>query len=222
MKKIFLSIFLTVSVQSLFAQAVSFGIKAGLNESTATFAGSMSTSSNLSGFNAGVFADIKFNRLSVEPGIFYTTSGYNTKTVFTTDNPAPYSFNATGRVAYNYLQVPVNILYHIPTGPVKIFVGAGPYWGLALSGTRQGTANANGIITNIRGNITFGSSDGDFSKTDLGVNAIGGIALKNGLLFSANYGFGLTNISNSTNSINSTKSKGENRVLSLSLGYEFL
>ena len=222
MKKIFLLILLTAAIQSLFAQAVSFGVKAGLNESTATFTGTTSTFSNLPGFNAGVFADIKVNRLSVEPGIFYTTSGYNSKSVFTTDNPAPYSFSATGKVAYNYLEVPVNVLYNIPAGPLKIFVGAGPYWGLALSGTRQGTANANGIITNIRGNITFGSSDGDFSKTDLGVNAIGGIALKNGLLFSANYGFGLTNISNSTNSINSTQSKGENKVLSLSLGYEFL
>jgi hypothetical protein len=217
MKKIFLLIILTASIQSIFAQAVSFGIKAGLNESTAAFTGTTTTFSNLSGFNAGVFADIKFNKLSVEPGIFYTTSGYNSKSVFTTDNPAPYSFSATGKVAYNYLQVPVNILYYIPAGPLKIFIGAGPYWGLALSGTRQGTTNTNGIITNSpSGNITFGSSDGDFSKTDLGVNAIAGIALKNGLLFSANYGFGLTNISSSTNS------KGENRVLSLSLVYEFL
>jgi Outer membrane protein beta-barrel domain len=217
MKKTFLLILLTASMQSLFAQAVSFGIKAGLNESTATFTGTTSTFSDLSGFNAGVFADIKFNRLSVEPGIFYTTSGYNSKSIFTTDNPAPYSFIATGKVAYNYFQVPVNILYHIPAGPLKIFVGAGPYWGLALSGTRQGTSTSNGIITNSpSGNITFGSSAGDFSKTDLGVNTIAGITLKNGVLFSVNYGFGLTNISNSTNS------KGENRVLSLSLGYEFL
>ncbi len=217
MKKIFLLILLTASIQSLLAQAVSFGVKAGLNESTATFTGTTSTFSDLPGFNAGVFADIKFSRLSVEPGIFYTTSGYNSKTVFTTDNPEPYSFNATGKVAYNFLQVPVNILYHIPAGPLKIFAGAGPYWGLALSGTRQGTTTTNGIITNSpSGNITFGSSAGDFSKTDLGVNAIAGIALKNGVLFSVNYGFGLTNISNSTDS------KGENRVLSLSLGFEFL
>lgn len=218
MKKIFLLILLTASIQSLFAQAVSFGIKAGLNESTAAFTRTtLTTISNLSGFNAGVFADIKFNKLSVEPGIFYTTNGYNTKSVFTTDNPAPYSFNATGKFAYNYLEVPVNVLYNIPAGPLKIFVGAGPYWGLALSGTRQGTTNSNGIITNSpSSNITFGSSAGDFSKTDWGVNAIAGIVLKNGILFSVNYAYGLTNISNSTNS------KGENRVLSLSVGYEFL
>jgi hypothetical protein len=221
MKKIFLLIILAAAMQPLFAQSVKFGIKAGLNESTADLGKIQSTVSSLSGFNAGVFADVEFGKLTIEPAIFYTTKGYNTKTVIMSNqpvqNPDPYPFKATGKVAYNYLEVPINALYDIPVGPMKIFIGGGPYLGIALSGTRNGTTTVGGVTTVMpANNITFGSGTNDFSRTDFGINALAGITLKNGLLFSFDYGYGLTN------TINRNNSQIKNRVLSLSVGYAFL
>ena len=217
MKKALLLFVLTVAMQQLFAQSFNFGIKAGLNESTADLGKTVTTTSYRSGFNAGVFADIGFYRLSLEPGLFYTMKGSDNRTVITQNSPQPYSFNATGKLTYNYIEVPVNVLYNIPGGPIKIFIGGGPYWGLALSGTSQGNTTVNGTTTvSPTYNLTFGNGTGDLSRTDFGVSALAGITLKNGLLFNVDYGYGLTNIDH--------KNSGEikNRVFCFSLGYKFL
>jgi len=215
MKKIFLLIMLSAATQQLFAQSLIFGIKAGLNESRADFGQSTSTTSDLAGFNAGVFADIRLNKFSVEPGLFYTTKGYHSHTSIDENLPEPYNFNAEGHVRLNYLEVPVNVLYHIKTGPLKIFLGAGPYAGIGLSGTSQGNSGANGTTTiGPTQKLEFGKN-GEFNKTDLGLNALTGISLNNGLLFSVNYEFGIKNIDRGGYPV-------KNRVLNLSIGYQFL
>jgi len=215
MKKVFFLIFLSAAMQQLFAQSVKFGIKAGLNESTVDLGQSTSTTSTIAGINAGVFADIEFNRFSIQPGICYSTNGYKTKTVYNTDNPGPYSFIATGSVTLNYLEIPVNVHYHIPAGRLNMFFGGGPYLGIGLSGTSQGTYTVNGTTTTApTEKLEFGKN-GEFNKTDLGLNALVGISLNNGLLLSVDYGYGIKNIDRGGGAI-------KDRVLRLSIGYEFL
>lgn len=98
-------------MQQLSAQSVKFGIKAGLNESTADLGESGTTTSNIAGFNVGAFADIEFHRLSIQPGIFYATKGYKSKTVYTANVPEPYTSIRNDNVTLNYLEIPVNLLY---------------------------------------------------------------------------------------------------------------
>lgn len=219
MKKILLLAFLTAITQSLFAQSVKLGIKAGLNESTTDFGQPfISTSSFLTGFNAGVFANFEIKKLSIEPGIFYTTKGYNDKIVFPQSPTESNDVSAKGKVTYNYLEVPVNVLYNIHLRTSKIFIGGGPYYGLALSGSYNDIVTINGTVNNTTSKLTFGGESGSLKKTDVGVNALAGIAFKTGLLFSFNYGYGLTNVNNT----NIASEKIQNRVLSLSVGYVFL
>lgn len=225
MKKIFLLLFFIAYVQSVFAQSIQFGVKGGLNEATVQIPGltnntAITTISKLSGFNAGLFSDVQFSTLSIETGISYTTTGYHTKTVPTPNFNGPFvpiaDYTLTRKTAINYLEVPINLLYNITTGPCKIFVGGGPYGGLAISGTTQSIFTSNGSTTIDPPNkLTFGRSIDFFKRTDFGVNALAGITLKDGFLFNVDYGYGLNNISNSYG--NTVK----NRVFSLSLGYVF-
>ena len=222
MKKIFFLLLCTTSVHSLLAQSLNFGIKGGLNESTATLTGSATRFSNLAGFNAGVFADVNIKQLTIEPGIFYTNKGYNSYTYVTSNSGAGnYIFKAKGKIALNYLEVPVNILYNIRFKPGKIFIGGGPYYGLALSGksnvtTTSGNENEIPAVSNSGGNITIGNTANDaLKRSDFGLNALAGVKLNDGLLISAGYGFGFTNIFNKDG-------HDKNRVLNVSAGYCFL
>ncbi|BAU52821.1 outer membrane beta-barrel protein [Mucilaginibacter gotjawali] len=216
MKKILLLIFLSAAMQQLFAQTLKFGIKAGWNESTADLGTTTSTVSSYSGFKGGVFGDFGFNKIVIETGVFFTTYGYNTSTTFTETQPQPIVVTLKGQATYNYLQIPVDVLYRTPFGPVKVFFGGGPYYGLAISGGRRLITISDGAVTAYRSSkIDFGNPD-DFSRTDLGLNALAGVSLHNGLLFSVDYGLGLKNIYSGNNS------EVKNRALSLSVGYAFL
>jgi hypothetical protein len=224
MRKIFLMLFVLALSLPVFAQSVKFGVKAGLNESTADVGKTSSDISNLSGLNAGAFAEFEFGKLSLQPGLYFTQKGYNSKTSIIV--PVPQggtngSFNANGRVRLNYLQLQVNVLYNIAIKPGKIFFGGGPYYGYALSGNLKG--NTTGIYPgqgnfsdSQNNNIVFGG-DNEYKRSDFGVNALAGIKLKNGLLFSVNYEYGLINIYKSQ-----PVTTDKNRVLGFSVGYQFL
>ena len=107
-------------------------------------------------------------------------------------------------------------MYTIPTLPFDVFLGAGPYAGIALSGTTQGQQNSNGVTTTYpQTPIHFGAKN-SFNTTDLGVGCVGGLRFKNGVQFSAGYNFGLSNIANSPGA------SVKNMVWNVSLGYEFL
>jgi len=216
-------LFILAVSSKLFAQSVKFGVKAGLNESTADVGETTTKISNLSGLNAGAFAEFEFGKISLQPGLYFTQKGYNSKTSIIVpypQGPTNGSFNATGRIRLNYLQLPVNVLYNITVKPGKIFLGGGPYYGYALSGNNKGTVTTvtpDGTFNNSQNaNIAFGGESGE-SRSDFGLNAVAGFKFKNGLLFSVNYEYGLTNVYKSQYS-----PTDKNRVLSLSAGYQFL
>jgi len=222
MKKIILLIFLSVAIKPLFAQTVKFGIKAGLNESTIDIGSSQDNANKTTsraGFNAGAFAEFQFNSLSIEPGLFYTIKGANYISSFTRNNPqnsVQQAVTMKAKTTYNYLELPLNVLYNIKVAPGKIFVGGGPYWAMALSGNENSTTTVDGSSTTApETKLSFGGDSG-LKRADFGLNALAGITLKNGLLFSADYGYGLTDVLKFDNS------QIKHRVLSFSVGYSFL
>ena len=142
-------------------------------------------------FRAGIMADIPVSdRLSVRPQLLYSVKGGNADVGrFISDLLNRFGFppttlpagDYTSRVAINYLELPLEVVYGLDLGPGRLLVGAGPYAALALGGTINGEA------------INF-NTDG-FRKADFGAIASLGYELPMGLVVSAYYSHGLTNIS---------------------------
>lgn len=222
MKKLLLLLFLSGFIRASFAQSVHFGIRAGLNESALSrtdFVDSRDiikgSSSHISRFQAGLFADISAGRLSIESGVFYSQKGGETKVQSTTDS---ISQKYDEKITLNYLEIPVNILYNIPVGIGKIFVGGGPYVAFGLSARYRSnyyvSAGQNTQTGETQGEITFNKNG--YKNPDYGINTLLGLRLKNNMSFNVGYGLGLTNL------YRGSGSSVKNEVLSISLGYEFL
>jgi hypothetical protein len=206
MKKILLMLCCCLAASSAFAQLPTFGIRGGVN-----FAKLNASSGNLSAstgstttFAVGLFADFKVGAVSIQPALNYTGKGGNISD----------DIGGEADIKTYYLQVPVNVVYHIPASIGNIYFGAGPYVGLGLSGKAKGPdENGNSVSEDIK----FGSEAGTFKKTDFGLNGIAGVEFKGGFILGINYDLGLSNISNDTADNESLK----NRVFGISIGYKF-
>ena len=178
MKKIALTLITIIVITATISAQIHFGIKGGLNLASQSFtssAGGASTSIR-PGFHAGVLLDAPLSEsISIQPNLLFSQKG----AIFN----GTYGFTAT----YNYLELPVNVIYHINK---KFMIGAGPYLGYALSGTQQ-----SGSQQSI--DIEFGS--GQAERFDFGLNALIGYEIIDGLVISANYSLGLTNIYGNSN-----------------------
>jgi hypothetical protein len=205
MKKnvVFLTLALVATTLTTYAQ-VSFGVKAGYSSSTIS-ADDNDGSSRLSGFHAGVIADLSLaESFSLQPQLLYSAKGVKFKDVDINENETKVSFKL------NYLELPVNFLYKPQVGAGKLFVGAGPYLALGIGGKFEDVK------------VKFdGKKAADLDETDdkihakaldAGANFLAGYELKNGLLFSINYSLGLTNFSPDGD-------KSKNSYLGISVGY---
>ncbi|HEY4195461.1 MAG TPA: porin family protein [Mucilaginibacter sp.] len=209
MKKIILAFclfFATVNIS--FAQSFNIGIKAGLNLSNQSInpSGSVETK-NLTGFHAGIIADIGLKDFSIQPGIFLTTKGevtpQNLKQITGEDQG---TYNA--KEVLNYIEVPINLLYKIKVSPmVKIYIGGGPYLAYGISG--HGT-EAGAFPT-----YTVHFDNDGYKNPDYGVNFVAGAELLKKVIFDANYGLGLGNLSR----VDGLSIR--NRVIGVSVGYLF-
>ncbi|QTE39439.1 porin family protein [Mucilaginibacter gossypii] len=165
------------------------------------FSGS-GNSGSLTTFNVGAFVDFKFGNVSLQPALNFTGKGGSSSVSF--DGEA----NSGGKVKLYYLQVPVNVVYHVPAVVGDFYLGAGPYLGMGVSGkAKDNSGNSE--------DIKFGSGQDEIKRTDAGLNAIVGFKFKTGFLINANYDWGLTNITN-VDGIKLT-----NRVFGISVGYAF-
>jgi hypothetical protein len=228
MKKILLlACFLIISM-STFAQMPSIGVKSGLNIATITNpdGGNSVSSSSIATFNAGVFVDFKFGNFSLQPALNYTGKGGNyTENLyyyFPNAVPGPNISNGSGagteqiKEQLYYLQLPVNIVYHLPVVVGNIYFGAGPYIAQGLSGKITDSYSDASTVTTQK--VTFGNSASDIKATQFGADAIIGFKSRSGILFNVNYDLGLTNDVPSSANAGSSKS----RVFGISLGYVFL
>jgi hypothetical protein len=207
MKKILLLLCCAFAASAAFAQIPTFGIRGGVNFASLTASsGSLSASTgSTTTFAVGLFADFKMGAVSIQPALNYTGKG---------GSSSDGSGSGDGDIKTYYLQVPVNLVYHIPAVIGNVYFGAGPYVGIGLSGKAKGTDdNGNSVSEDIK----FGSEPGTFKKTDFGLNGIAGVEFKGGLILGINYDLGLSNISNDTGDSEALK----NRVFGVSIGFKF-
>lgn len=216
MKNLTLLIFLLFATQLLSAQSVKFGIKAGFNHSFIDGGTLPPGVEGISrpGFHVGVFKEYEFNKWSVMPSLLYSVKGYRVSV-----NPptTPPGISEKGTRTFNYLELPINLLYNFKIKPGKIFVGAGPYMGYLLSANGKRTTTVGGTETYTETKFGVGGN-GEYKRFDLGVNFVTGIALKNGLLFNVAAYKGFTDIVATTGQFPPTTKNG---ALTFSAGYMF-
>lgn len=204
MKKILLLLCCVFAASAVFAQLPTFGVRGGL--SFANFAVSdgtrSSTASTVNTFALGVFADFKTGtNFSIQPGISYAGKG---------SVGADAKTGTTADIKTYYLQIPINIVYHFPAAFGHVYLGAGPYAGIALSGKAKGRYSST-----LNEDIHFGDGPDDFKRTDFGLNGIGGFEFEGGFIIGINYDLGLSSI------VHLDPITIKNRVFGISAGYKF-
>lgn len=209
MKKTLLSLCLLMASFAAFAQLPTVGFKGGVNFATlhATSNGSNLSinSGTLTTFNVGAFVDFKFGNVSLQPALNFTGKGGSFS------GSSDEDFGGSAQSKLYYLQVPVNVVYHVPAVIGDFYFGAGPFLGMGISGKEK--IKANGVEQSE--DVKFGSGEDEVKRTEFGANAIVGFKFKTGFLINANYDLGLSNIANDDTS------KLKNRVFGISVGYAF-
>lgn len=226
MKKLLPVIAFVCLANLLFAQtekipSIKYGVEAGVNESLLqSNIGGTTSSSYLTGYKMGVFAEFhNQHNITIQPALYFTTKGghYDVSQSFTS-NGVTFTDNGTENINLKYIELPVNILLHIDAGIGKVFIGGGPYiaWGISGSDNLTNNQSYNGASTSSSqsNSVVFGNTAGDYKNPDYGLNATGGLTLKNGWMFRLNWGFGKGNL-------NTNGSDVSNEVASLSIGYVF-
>ncbi|MFC5282587.1 porin family protein [Pedobacter alpinus] len=225
MKKLYLLTFVfSLFVIGLFAQDNSpkkFKVITGVNLGSQyidvpQFKGNSAFTTSL---HIAAFVDLSiFNNFFIQPGLSFSGKGAKYDYAGTGVDPTfgAYNFTYKGTSSVMYLEIPINGIYKIK----NIYIGAGPYFGYALSGKKDINTIASNELGALNerdnGNIKFGNEqDDDFRKTDYGANFLIGYQFEDGFNVGANFGLGLYNLS----PVNNQEAK--NRVISISLGYAF-
>lgn len=225
MKKLhFLTIVFSVFVLKLFAQdnpSKKFKIITGVNLGSQyidvpQFKGNSAFTTNL---HIAAFIDLTIcNKFYLQPGLSFSGKGAKYDYAGTGVDPTygPYNFTYKGTSNVMYLEIPLNVIYKIK----NIYLGAGPYFGYALSGKKDINTIASNELGALNerdnGNIKFGDAqDDDFRRTDYGANFLVGYQFVDGFNVGANFGLGLYNLS----PVNNQEAK--NRVIGISIGYAF-
>ncbi|WP_020598819.1 porin family protein [Spirosoma panaciterrae] len=158
------------------------------------------------GFRAGIMLDAPVaDRLSIQAQLVYSTKG-------TKLNEANTGLSATETtLAFNYLELPLQLTYGFSAGTGRVVVGAGPYVGYALNG--KITDNAGGQTTSE--SLEFGSGADQSKRLDVGLYLSAGYELASGPLLAIHYAPGLYNMANSS------AGSIRNNTIGLSIGFLF-
>jgi Outer membrane protein beta-barrel domain len=195
--KLALVIFLTVTFSELEAQ-VKPGYIFGLNLSTATLKGKgISSDPKVQiGIHYGGFIEVPLNyNFTLQPGLLFSAKGSNYKID-----------GAEVSISPIYIEVPVIVVYSFGSDAVKVSLFTGSYFAYGMGGYK---IQSGGELKS----INFGSGEtSDLKSFDIGLIFGIGVNIK-GLLFSANYGIGLADISPET----SVHSEMKNKVIGISL-----
>ncbi|MBC7904731.1 MAG: PorT family protein [Gemmatimonadaceae bacterium] len=209
-----------------FAQKSNAWIKGGLNLAnvSTTSDGRIDEANMLPSFHVGLMGDIPIGGVvALQPGLLFTGKGSKTQTGNPGDN---YYFKATSNPLY--VEVPLNLIIKLPMAKeTNFFFGAGPYAAIGVAGKNKSEGEVVGVDFSGKENIKFSDDDpttlnnqegaglGRMRRFDFGLNGTVGLQL-NSVLFSVNYGHGLTKI----NSVaKNDDDKNKHRVFSFSLGF---
>jgi hypothetical protein len=205
MKHALFTTLLLIALSRTNAQSFRWGINAGavMAQVHTVADNDKENSDSRWGFNAGIMADLNIGKnFSFQPGLsFLQKGGRATSTVG--DPPAKTAF------ILNYLELPLNIVYHVPAKKGHLIVGLGPSIGYALSGKVK--VSLNGETTTSK--ISFGGGGDEFRHFEFGANLLAGYEWSTGWMIMANYNLGLSN------QLNGDQGKWKNRYFGIRLGY---
>ena len=211
MRKMSITTLLVAIVFTTAAQKTRIGISAGINSaSMVAHAGGVSVHTDgRIGIMFGLTGDVQVaERFSVQPALNFVQKGYKYK-----ETDVNYVY--TDEIRVNYLEVPINVIFRPQSPKVQFFLGAGPSFAFALSGTEK--ENDNGTID--EWDLSFGSDENndDMRAVDVGLNFLAGIELPNRLSFVVNYNLGLSNLVPGSDVDGSIK----NNYVGFKIGYMF-
>jgi predicted porin len=209
MKNKFLALVALVTMSVMQAQEkgsnVSFGVKAGLNSSSAAISRSYDSDVNaLTGFYVGGFAKIKLSeKFAFQPELLYSAQGYKE---YTNDNGYIYD----DKVKLSYLSLPLSFKYTV----AKSFsLEAGPQVDFLLGAKLNGTYyDPMFLETSTANNADVKNS---FQSVVFGLNLGAGYQFTKEISANVRYHIGLSDAAD----INATTIN--NRVLQLGVGYTF-
>lgn len=220
-------VLLSFFISSVYAQKSTAIIRGGVNFANVSTNsdGDIDDAKTLTSFNVGIIGDLNIAPFfAIQPGILFTGKG--TKTQSGNEGDANW-YKATSNPYY--IEVPVNLVFKTPTGPVKFFAGAGPYLGIGIAGKNKVKGAILGTEFSSESDIDFSNDDpatlneeegagfGIMKRFDYGLNGLAGIETKN-IVISANYGLGLAKLQSGSNSGEDNNNK--HRVFSLNLGFK--
>ena len=157
------------------------------------------------GFSGGFMADLPVGKsFSFQPTLQFLQKGGQE----TEGDPGT---TVKTSVHIEYLELPLNFIYHGKSASGHFFVGLGPSIAYAFGGRAK--YEYNGQTED--GKIQFGSGADELKHFEFGANALAGFEFKNGLLISANYNHGFSNLDNDG------ESTWRNNYFGLKLGFLF-
>lgn len=221
MKKVF-TLIAAFSILSFagFSQTT-FGVKAGVNNSSWKGDATQSLNDLLSvtngylktnsrtGFYAGGFADIPLSgSFSIEPGVYYSQKGYQIKGDLKMDKLDMIGANATATLQSHYIDMPVLLKAEVAKG-LRIY--AGPQVSYLVKDNLNLRAGALGFdLLNTNMDVTD-----QFRKVDMSLVGGVGYTFENGLSIEAGYDHGLSRVDKNSNF------KSFNRTFKVGLGFRF-
>ena len=149
------------------------------------------------GFTAGVVSSATIgSKFSFMPSLNFTQKGGTYRDGF--------------KLTLNYIELPLNFVYHTNGSSGIFFFGAGPDLAFGVGGTEK----FDGQETDIH----FGTGDDEYLKPfEFSASILAGYKLRNGLFFAANYNPGISNIATG----NAGVSKFHNHGSVFRIGYLF-
>lgn len=219
---------IAVTILALFALTLSSSaqiLRAGVNFANISIAndGSVDDNKMLTSFQVGFTGNIRMLPiLYFQPGIIFTGKGSKTQSGAESDA----SFYRASTNPY-YIEIPGTFVLKTPTGPFKLFAGAGPYIAIGVAGKNKVDGKFLGTSFHSEKNIEWSNDDpgtldyeegagyGIMKRFDYGINATAGIELMHTVL-AVNYGHGLAKLQSGSNS--SANDNNKHRVFSVTLG----
>lgn len=219
--KIIVAAILLITGVSVHGQIFRAGVN--LANISVTNDGDIDDNKMLTSFQVGVTGNVKIlPMLFFQPGVILTGKGSKTQAGETTD--VTY-FRATSNPYY--IEIPANFVLKTPTGPIKLFAGAGPYIAIGVAGKNKVNGKFLGTSFSSEEKIEWSDDDpstldyeegagyGIMKRFDYGLNGIAGIEMSRSIL-SVHYGHGLAKLQSGSNS--SADDKNKHRVFSITLG----
>ncbi|MBX2922415.1 MAG: PorT family protein [Chitinophagaceae bacterium] len=192
---------------SMNAQDIRVGISAGpvLSDMFSKVDGEKEKLDPKIGFAAGLLVNMAISdNISIQPGLHFVQKGGKEK-----------EEEESVTLSLNYIEVPVNFIYNFGEPGSSFFIGAGPSFGVGISGKLKYKSGDYTASTKVK----FGSNEDedDFKRMDIGANILAGYNISKNLFISAQYNHGFSNLFTGGNS----DGKLNNRYWSVKVGWLF-